>query len=132
MFSVCTGNFNLTAGSFESPRIGNKSYACEWTHTKSNPAAKETLAIELTIVGSTKPCQFGKGVFVTDVGFRGTLAHYCATTLQPIIVRSPLEITELWVCVFMNCLNKNDVFIGLPNFIIFFLIQTGGTFFKIL
>lgn len=109
-FSVCAGNFNLTAGSFESPRIGNKSYACEWTHMKSSPVAKETLAIQLTIVGGTKSCHSRRGVLVTEAGFRHTLAQYCGTTLQPIIVRSPLEITELWVC-------RNDYFSwNLKNF----------------
>lgn len=73
------------------------SYFCEWTHIKPNPAEKTTFAIELTIVGEIKPCVFNSGVLIGTTYLGKPMGHYCSSTSKPIVIRSPLLITKMWV-----------------------------------
>lgn len=95
-FAVCTGGFHETTGSFHSPDV-NSSYSCDWLRVKSNTYAKETLAIQLTIKGEMKPCSLNSGVLVSTSNLDEVLAHSCTPSPKPMIVRSPLEFTKLWV-----------------------------------
>ncbi|KAF5282685.1 hypothetical protein FQA39_LY17492 [Lamprigera yunnana] len=94
--TVCKGTFNRNSGVITT--INETTYYCQWKHVSSG---SETLAITVTVSFDTptpeiSSCKYPTAVvIVTTDDENNEIAKLCTVTTQPVIVRSPYDVTKL-------------------------------------
>ncbi|XP_023016013.2 cubilin [Leptinotarsa decemlineata] len=102
--TVCRGDFSLPSGQISTPTARNYSYSCHWTHNTKNLLLNQTTALTISLNTNYNLsdahialCEFSSAnvKVVTEENPFSVLSCLCATTVRPVIVRTPFLITKL-------------------------------------